>query len=94
MQIGEMVGIVLSIVGALLALFIAFNAYTAPYAFHMIVFALAGVGSAFFIYKRYTLRPAVTPQEINGKPNYNYGPIKFSSVAAVILGHRRASWSV
>ncbi len=88
MQIGEMVGIALSIVGALLALFIAFNAYTAPYAFHMIVFALAGLGSAFFIYKRYTLRPAVTPQEIDGRPNYNYGPIKFSSVAAVILGHR------
>ncbi len=84
--IGEMVGIVLSIVGALLALFIALNAYTAPYAFHMIVFALAGLGSAFFIFKRYTLRPAVTPQEIDGKPNYNYGPIKFSSLAAVFWG--------
>src|SRR5664279_6022906 len=86
MQIGEMVGIVLSIVGALLAAFIASKAYTGPYAFHMIVFALAGLGSAAFIYKQYTIRPAVTPQEINGKPNYNYGPVKFSSVAAVIWG--------
>ena len=86
MAIGEMLGILLSLVGAGLAAFIALNAYTAPYAFHMIVFALAGLGSAFFIFKRYQLRPAVTPQEINGKPNYNYGPIQFASLAAVFWG--------
>jgi cytochrome c oxidase cbb3-type subunit I len=86
MQIGEMLGIVLSVVGALLAFFIASKAYTGPYAFHMLVFGLAGLGSAFLIYKRYTIRPAVTPQEIDGRPNYNYGAIKFASVAAVVWG--------
>jgi cytochrome c oxidase cbb3-type subunit 1 len=86
MTFGELAGIALSVVGAFGALFIAAKAYTGPYAFHMIVFALAGFGSAYFIYKRYEIRPAVTPQEINGKPNYNYGPIQFSSLAAVFWG--------
>ena len=74
MTIGEMLGIVLSLGGALLALFIASKAYTAAYAFHMFVFALAGFGGAFLIFKRYSTRPAFTPQEIDGRPNYNYGP--------------------
>ena len=81
-----MIGIVLSLVGAFLALFIASKAYTGAYAFHMFVFALAGLGSAFFIFKRHTTMSEVAPQEINGKPNYNYGPIKFASLAAVFWG--------
>src|SRR6266568_73949 len=84
--VGEMIGIVLSLVGAFLALFIASKAYTGAYAFHMFVFALAGLGSAFFIFKRHTTMSEVAPQEINGKPNYNYGPIKFASLAAVFWG--------
>ena len=51
MTIGELLGIVLSFAGAFLALFIASRAYTAAYAFHMFVFALAGFGSAFLIFK-------------------------------------------
>ena len=86
MTIGEMLGIVLSLGGALLALYIASKAYTAAYAFHMFVFALAGFGGAFLIFKRYATRPAFTPQEIDGRPNYNYGPIKFTSLAAVFWG--------
>jgi cytochrome c oxidase cbb3-type subunit 1 len=86
MTIGELLGIVLSFAGAFLALFIASKAYTAAYAFHMFVFALAGFGSAFLIFKNYTNRPAVIPQEINGRPNYQYGPIKFASLAAVFWG--------
>ena len=54
MALGEMIGIVLSLVGAFLALFIASRAYTAAYEFHMFVFALAGFGSAFFIFKRHS----------------------------------------
>ncbi len=86
MTIGEMLGIVLSVGGALLALFIASKAYTGAYAFHMLVFALSGFGWAFLIFKRYSIRPAVTPQEIDGQPNYNYGPVKFTSLAAVFWG--------
>ncbi len=86
LSIGELLGIVLSVAGALVAIFIASKAYTPEYAFHMIVFALAGLLSAFLIGKRYTIRPASIPQEIDGKPNYNYGPVKFSSIAAIFWG--------
>jgi len=86
MTFGEITMIVVSLVGAVGALFIASKAYTAPYAFHMIVFALAGFGGAIATLKRYKSRPAVIPQEIDGKPNYNYGPIKFTSIAAVFWG--------
>jgi cytochrome c oxidase cbb3-type subunit 1 len=86
MTIGEIAGIVLSILGAVFAAYISMNAYTGPYAFHMAVFALAGLGSAFLIVERYKIRPAFIPQEINGKPNYNYGPIKFTSIAAMFWG--------
>jgi cytochrome c oxidase cbb3-type subunit 1 len=86
MTIGEMLGIILSFAGAFLTLFIASRAYTAAYAFHMFLFALAGFGSAFLIFKRYTNRPAFIPQEIDGRPNYNYGPIQFASLAAVLWG--------
>ncbi|MTV29432.1 cytochrome-c oxidase, cbb3-type subunit I [Rhodoblastus acidophilus] len=78
--------IVVSLFGAIGALYIAANAYTAPYAFHMVLFALAGFGGVIATLKRYKNRPAVIPQEINGKPNYNYGPIKFTSIAAVFWG--------
>ena len=84
--LGEVTMIVVSLVGAIGALYIAANAYTAPYAFHMIVFALAGFGGAIATIKRYRNRPAVIPQEINGKPNYNYGPIKFTSIASIFWG--------
>ncbi|MCW2314632.1 cytochrome c oxidase cbb3-type subunit 1 [Rhodoblastus acidophilus] len=86
MTFGEITMIVVSLVGAIGALFIASKAYTAPYAFHMIVFALAGFGGVIATLKRYKSRPAVIPQEIDGKPNYNYGPIKFTSIAAVFWG--------
>jgi len=84
--LGEVTMIVVSLLGAVGALYIAANAYTAPYAFHMIVFALAGFGGAIATIIRYKNRPAVIPQEINGKPNYNYGVVKFTSIAAVFWG--------
>ncbi|MCW2284436.1 cytochrome c oxidase cbb3-type subunit 1 [Rhodoblastus acidophilus] len=84
--LGEVTMIVVSLVGAIGALYIAANAYTAPYAFHMALFALAGLGGAIATLKRYKSRPAVIPQEIDGKPNYNYGPIKFTSIAAIFWG--------
>ena len=84
--LGEVTMIVVSLVGAIGAGYIAANAYTAPYAFHMVLFALAGFGGAVATIKRYKNRPAVIPQEINGKPNYNYGVVKFTSIAAVFWG--------
>jgi cytochrome c oxidase cbb3-type subunit 1 len=84
--LGEVTMIVVSLLGAAGALYIAANAYTAPYAFHMVIFALAGFAGAIATIKRYKNRPAVIPQEIDGKPNYNYGPVKFASIAAVFWG--------
>ncbi|MCA0406554.1 MAG: cytochrome-c oxidase, cbb3-type subunit I [Proteobacteria bacterium] len=70
-----------------LTLFIASKATNPFYAFHMIVFALAGLAAIVALGKRATSGvPAQAAQEINGKPNYNYGPIKFATVASVFWG--------
>ena len=38
-------------------------------------------------HRRYYARPAeLPPATINGKPDYNMGPVKFATVAAVIWG--------
>ncbi|MCK9916546.1 cytochrome-c oxidase, cbb3-type subunit I [Microbacteriaceae bacterium K1510] len=72
---------------ALLSIVVAAKAYTPEYAFHAYLFAAASIASVFVIINRYFDRPAEpVPLEINGKPNYNYGPIKFSAVAAVFWG--------
>ena len=72
---------------ALLSIVVAAKAYTPEYAFHAYLFAAASIASVFVIINRYFDRPAEpAPLEINGKPNYNFGPVKFSSVAAVFWG--------
>ena len=41
----------------------------------------------FAIINRYYERPAAPPPlTIDGKPNYNMGPVKFATVAAVFWG--------
>ncbi len=47
------------------------------------VFAAIGI---FLIFKGYQDRSAQPVQTIDGTPNYNYGPIKFASVAAMFWG--------
>ena len=72
---------------ALLTIVIAAKAYTPEYAFHAYLFSAASVAAVFVIVNRYFSRPAERPPlEINGKPNYNMGPIKFASFAAVFWG--------
>ncbi len=72
---------------AFVAILIAAKAYTAEYAFHAYLFAAAGVASVFAIVNRYYERPEdLPPLTVDGKPNYNYGPIKFSSIAALFWG--------
>jgi cytochrome c oxidase cbb3-type subunit 1 len=69
------------------AAFIATRAYTPAYAFHMALFSLCSVLSVVAINMRFDARPiAPTPLVIDGKPNYNYGPIKFASLAALFWG--------
>ena len=72
---------------ALLCIVIAAKAYTPEYAFHAYLFAAASVAAVFAIVNRYFDRPAEpAPLTIDGKPNYNMGPVKFATVAAMFWG--------
>jgi cytochrome c oxidase cbb3-type subunit I len=72
---------------AVLTLFVAAKAYTPEYAFHAYLFTAASLAALFTIISRYQQRTAdAVPQVVAGKPNYNYGPVKFASVAALFWG--------
>ncbi|MDP2800771.1 MAG: cytochrome-c oxidase, cbb3-type subunit I [Phreatobacter sp.] len=71
---------------AMLCLFIASGSVDPAYSFHVYLFAAASVAAIFALGNRYLARPAVIPQEINGKPNYNMAPVQFATVAAVFWG--------
>ena len=81
-------GLALAMAGlAVLSLVVAAKAYTTAYAFHAYLFAAASVAAVFSIINRYYERPAALPaQMIDGKPNYNMGPVKFATIAAVVWG--------
>lgn len=69
------------------SIFIAANAHTAEYAFHAWLAAAASAATVFAIVNRYYERPAqLPPLTVDGRPNYNMGPVKFATVAAVIWG--------
>jgi cytochrome c oxidase cbb3-type subunit 1 len=69
------------------SLVIAAKAYTPGYAFHAYLSAAASVAAVFAICNRYFERSDVAPPlEIDGKPNYNMGPVKFATIAAVFWG--------
>jgi cytochrome c oxidase cbb3-type subunit 1 len=87
MTLGEG-GLVLTFTAlALLTIVIAAKAYTPEYAFHAYLFSAASVAAVFALINRYYTRPAAQPPlTIDGKPNYNMGPVKFSTVAAMIWG--------
>jgi cytochrome c oxidase cbb3-type subunit 1 len=72
---------------AVFSLLVAAKAYTAAYAFHAGLFCVASAIAAFAIFNRYADRAAeFPPAEIDGKPNYNLGPVKFASLAALFWG--------
>ncbi|MGY3614371.1 cytochrome c oxidase cbb3-type subunit 1 [Bradyrhizobium sp. USDA 10063] len=74
-------------VAAFVCAFAAAKALDAPFAFHASLAAVASAAAAFAIVNRYFDRPAaLPPQQINGKPNYNLGPIKFASFMAMFWG--------
>ena len=87
MTIGESGLAVILTVAAFLCVIGAAKAVDAPFAFHASLGAVASLAAVFFILNRYFDRPAALPaQEINGRPNYNMGPIKFCSVMAMFWG--------
>ena len=80
----------LAIIFAVLSFFSLFasaKALDSGFAFHAALTAAFSLAAAFAIFNRYYDRPAaLPPQEINGRPNYNMGPIKFSVVMAMFWG--------
>jgi cytochrome c oxidase cbb3-type subunit I len=73
-------------IAAFVCIFAAAKAQDAPFAFHAYLGAAAAVACVFAIINRYFARPADIPQEIDGRPNYQLGPIKFASVMSVFWG--------
>jgi cytochrome c oxidase cbb3-type subunit 1 len=74
-------------IGAFLCLFAAAKAQDTAFAFHAYLACAASAAAAFAILNRYVDRPALLPPvEIDGRPNYNLGPIKFSAFMAMFWG--------
>ena len=72
---------------ALLCLFAAAKAQDTAFAFHASLASAASLWAVFAIVNRYFDRPASLPaREINGRPNYNMGPIKFAAAMSVVWG--------
>jgi cytochrome c oxidase cbb3-type subunit 1 len=87
LTVGELALVAIATGMAFLSILIAAKTYSAPYAFHASLFALASVATVVAIFNRYLARPAEpVPQEINGKPNYNYGPVKFGVIISLVWG--------
>jgi cytochrome c oxidase cbb3-type subunit I len=87
MTIGEALLCPLFAVLAFLCLVGAAAAHDTAFAFHASLGAAASLLASFLILNRYYDRPAgLPPQEINGRPNYNMGPIKFAAVAGMVWG--------
>ena len=72
---------------AILSIVVAAKAYTPEYAFHAYLFTAGSIAAVFAIINRYYDRQAEpAPLTVDGKPNYNMGPVKFATVAAVFWG--------
>ncbi|MBB5045369.1 cytochrome c oxidase cbb3-type subunit 1 [Rhodopseudomonas rhenobacensis] len=63
------------------------KAQDSAFAFHAAIGAAISAWAVFAIITRFSSRPAARPpQEINGVPNYNFGPVKFCSFMAMFWG--------
>ncbi len=82
---GGFIGVM--VLTALLCFVIAGQALDMPMRIHTVLGALAAMAAAFFTLNRYFKRPAeLPPQEIDGKPNYNDGVIRFLTLISVFWG--------
>ena len=71
---------------AVVCVIIAGKAWEPQMMFHAAVGAIFAAIGIFLIIKGYQDRAGQPAQEIDGKPNYNYGPVKFASIAAMFWG--------
>ncbi len=77
---------VLALLG-LLCIFIAAKTIEPAYAFHMALGVICSGVGIFAIFQRFSKRPAERPPlEINGLPNYNFGPVKVATLMALFWG--------
>jgi cytochrome c oxidase cbb3-type subunit I len=75
------------LVGTILCILGAAYAQDAAFAFHAYLGAAASALACFLVVNRYWERDAaLVPQEIGGKPNYNFGPVKFAAIASMLWG--------
>ncbi len=87
MSIGEAGSAIVFAAAALLCLVIGAKAWTPAFAFHAFLFAAGAVGAVYLIVNNYYNRGATLPPlTIDGKPNYNFGPVKFAAIASVFWG--------
>ncbi len=87
MRGGEVSLIAVLAIIALACLYIAAKTIEPAFAFHMALGVIASAAGIFAIFQRYSGRPAESPPlEIDGKPNYNFGPVKFTTLAALFWG--------
>nr|WP_245559690.1 cytochrome-c oxidase, cbb3-type subunit I [Amorphus coralli] len=72
---------------ALFCLLVAGKAHDTPMSVHGVMGAAMAFIGLFLIVKHYLERPyEPVPQEIGGLPNYNMGPVRFATIAAVFWG--------
>jgi len=71
---------------AALSLLVAAKAHTPEFGFHAALFVVASLGGVYAIVNRYQKRGPIAPQEIDGRPNYNMGPVKFATLIALFWG--------
>ena len=87
MRGGEISLIAVLAIAALACLTIAVKTIEPAFAFHMALGVVASTAGIYAILQRYSGRAAETPPlEIDGKPNYNFGPVKFCTLAALLWG--------
>ena len=84
---GELGLVLFFMVTTFLCLIVAARTTEGAFAFHATLASAASLAAVFAIFNRYFERPAdPAPLEIDGKPNYNFGPVKFTTIAAVFWG--------
>ncbi|MFN8829419.1 MAG: cytochrome-c oxidase, cbb3-type subunit I [Labrys sp. (in: a-proteobacteria)] len=86
-SVGEVTVPVILVAFALVCILGWARAADQAFAFHMIVFTLFSAIGAFLIVNRAMDRKGgLPPQEIDGRPNYDMGPVKFAALAALFWG--------
>lgn len=85
--VGEMIGMLIAAACVLPLIVVSALTESSGYAFHAALGIVAAAAAVILIANRcFDGSPAVSPQEIGGKPNYNMEPVKFATVAAMVWG--------